>query len=67
VLRERGRWRDIQIPGAAVSALLPPVDIGGTSPRMDAVPAVGEHTDAILGELGYAASDIEALRADRII
>jgi len=30
---------------------------------MDAVPALGAHTDAILAELGYSAADTAALRA----
>ncbi|MFE9452184.1 CaiB/BaiF CoA transferase family protein [Streptomyces sp. NPDC006739] len=68
VLAERGRWRDVPIPGGAtVPALLPPADLAGTSPRMDAVPAVGEHTDSVLAELGYGASDIAALRVDGVI
>jgi len=28
------------------------------------VPAVGEQTESILGELGYGAADIERLRAE---
>ncbi|MBZ9639283.1 CaiB/BaiF CoA-transferase family protein [Streptomyces sp. PSKA30] len=68
VLSARDRWRDIPIPGGArVPALLPPVDLAGTAPRMDAVPAAGEHTDRILAELGYTAADIDALRADQVI
>lgn len=49
----RGRKRSVGTPGGPVDALLPPVTIGG-EPRMDPVPAVGEHTDAILAELGLA-------------
>ncbi|GAB2881783.1 CaiB/BaiF CoA-transferase family protein [Streptomyces deserti] len=68
VLSDRDRWRDVRIPGGAmVSALLPPVDLSGTAPRMDAVPAVGEHTESILTELGYDPAGIAALRADRVI
>ena len=36
-------------------------------PRMDPVPALGEHTDAILAELGYGAHGIAALRAAKAI
>ncbi|MFE7836669.1 CaiB/BaiF CoA transferase family protein [Streptomyces sp. NPDC057474] len=68
VLGERDRWRDVRIPGGAmVPALLPPADLSGVAPRMDPVPAAGEHTDSILAELGYSAADIEGLRAGRSI
>ncbi|NEA98563.1 CaiB/BaiF CoA-transferase family protein [Streptomyces sp. SID13726] len=68
VLSERGRWRDVRIPGEAmVPALLPPVDLAGTVPRMDPVPAAGEHTESVLAELGYGSTDIERLRADNVI
>lgn len=53
VLDARDRWRQVPLPGGtAVPALVPPVDLAGVTPRMDAVPAAGEHTDAILAELG---------------
>lgn len=68
VLSGRDRWRDVRIPGgAAVSALLPPVDLAGTAPRMDAVPAAGQHTDTILAGLGYGPADIEGLKAEGVI
>ncbi|MCD9879738.1 CaiB/BaiF CoA transferase family protein [Streptomyces guryensis] len=68
VLSGRDRWRDVRIPGgAAVSALLPPVDLAGTAPRMDAVPAAGEHTATILADLGYGPADIDGLKARRVV
>ncbi|MFD9909197.1 CaiB/BaiF CoA transferase family protein [Streptomyces sp. NPDC059063] len=69
VLAERGRWRDVGLPGGApaVQALLPPVDLSGVSPRMDPVPDVGEHTEKILAELGRAPEQIAELRARGII
>jgi formyl-CoA transferase len=67
VLAERGRWHEVGIPGAEVHALRPPVDLAGIDPRMDRVPAVGEHTDRILTELGQTAAEIEALLADGVI
>jgi crotonobetainyl-CoA:carnitine CoA-transferase CaiB-like acyl-CoA transferase len=45
-----------------VSALLPPPVIAGYDPPMGAVPGLGEHTDAVLGELGLAEEEIAALR-----
>ncbi|MEU6575256.1 CaiB/BaiF CoA-transferase family protein [Streptomyces sp. NPDC046805] len=67
VLAERGRWHDVGIPGAVVPALRPPVDLAGIDPRMDPVPAVGEHTERVLAELGLTAARIERLRADGVI
>ena len=67
VLAARERWREVAVPGATVQALLPPADLAGIPARMDPVPAVGEHTDAILTGLGLAPDDIRALRADAVI
>ncbi|MFG3346222.1 CaiB/BaiF CoA transferase family protein [Streptomyces sp. NPDC048018] len=68
VLDARGRWRDVGIPGGArIPALLPPADLSGTSPRMDPVPAVGEHTERILTELGYGPDAIAGLRAADVL
>ena len=43
-------------------AVLPSGAVDAFTPRMDAVPALGQHTDAILGELGRDAAAIERLR-----
>ncbi|SHN17714.1 CaiB/BaiF CoA transferase family protein [Cryptosporangium aurantiacum] len=67
VLAGRNRWRDVGTPGGNVRALLPPADLTGIAPRMDAVPAVGEHTDTILRLLGRDPGDIEKLRADGVV
>jgi len=39
-------------PGGPIQALLPPVGIDGYEPAMGAVPALGQHTEAIRAELG---------------
>ncbi len=52
-LAARGRWRSVGTPAGEVPALLPPGTSSAFEPRMDAVPAVGEHTRAILAELGW--------------
>ncbi|MGW6787705.1 CaiB/BaiF CoA transferase family protein [Streptomyces chartreusis] len=68
VLAGRDRWRDVAVPGGATArALLPPADLAGVPARMDPVPAVGEHTEAILTELGRTGEEIAALRADGVV
>lgn len=51
--RARGRWREVITPQGTIQALLPPATLSGTEAAMGAVPALGEHTDAILKELGF--------------
>jgi itaconate CoA-transferase len=61
-LAARARWRDVMTPGGMVPAALPPGRNPAYEPRMDAVPALGEHSDAILKQLGYADEDVNTLR-----
>ncbi|KRR27489.1 CaiB/BaiF CoA transferase family protein [Bradyrhizobium retamae] len=51
-LRDRGRVRTVQTPCGPVMSFLPALTIPGVSPRMDPVPALGQHNRSILGELG---------------
>ena len=51
-LAARGRWTEVQTPAGPIPALLPPHNLGSVSPRMGPVPALGEHTDEVLRELG---------------
>jgi formyl-CoA transferase len=67
VLSGRNRWRTVDTPGGPVRALLPPATLAGVTARMDAVPAVGAHTPAILRALGRSDEDIARLRADGVI
>ncbi|MCL2657120.1 MAG: CoA transferase [Betaproteobacteria bacterium] len=60
-LAARNRWTRIATPAGAVPALYPPGVTPDDAPRMDPVPALGQHTDAILRELGYAVDRIEAM------
>jgi itaconate CoA-transferase len=62
-LHARARFRDIDSPAGSITALLPPAANSSFDYRMDPVPAVGEHCDAILRELGRSEADISALRA----
>ncbi|MEX5710555.1 CoA transferase [Parafrankia sp. FMc6] len=66
-LRERDRWQEVSTPTGTVQALLPPPIAAEWTPPMGAVPALGEHTDALLAELGYPAEEIAALRRDRVV
>jgi len=67
VLAARDRWRTVAVPGGAAAALRPPADLAGVEPVMCAVPAVGEHTDAILRELGRDDAAIAALRGRAVV
>ncbi len=62
-LQARGRWRQVDSPAGQLPALLPPGRHSGFDYRMDAIPAVGQHTDAVLHELGYADEAIARWRA----
>jgi itaconate CoA-transferase len=63
-LEARGRWAKVASPAGALDLLKPPFNIDGMTPRMDPVPALGEHSDAILHELGYSDAEVQALRRD---
>ena len=66
-LAARGRWREVGSEQGPIPALLPPGFPGDGDARMDPVPALGQHTDAILAALGYTADRIGRLRAAKVI
>lgn len=61
-LQARQRWTQVDTSVGTVPALLPPGSWSQGAPRMDAVPALGQHTDSILSGLGYSATQLQALR-----
>ncbi|MFE6475983.1 CaiB/BaiF CoA transferase family protein [Streptomyces rochei] len=61
-LAARGRRHEVPTPAGSVPAFAPPGPTGA-APRMEAVPALGEHTRAVLGELGLSGEEIDALVA----
>ncbi|MGE5638818.1 MAG: CaiB/BaiF CoA transferase family protein [Clostridia bacterium] len=60
-LHARGRWTKVGSPAGELDALKPPFNLDGMEPRMDAVPALGQHTQGILEELGFTAAEISRL------
>ncbi len=66
-LAERNRWREVDSPVGPLQMLVPPVIMEGVEPRMDSIPAIGAHTDALLHELGYDDAHIARLRADGVV
>ena len=45
----RDRWTTVGTPNGPVDALLPPIGLAGLEPRMDPVPALGEHQHVLDG------------------
>jgi itaconate CoA-transferase len=66
-LAARERWTTVGSSAGPLPALKPPALPPEFEPRMDAIPALGEHTDALLAELGYGAGEIAALRRDGVV
>lgn len=66
-LKARNRWREVGTAAGKVPALLPPGSWEACEPRMDPVPALGEHTAPILASLGYSPDRIAALRSAGVI
>ncbi len=66
-LAARQRWREVATSAGPVPTLLPPGSWTDGEPQLQEVPALGQHTDAVLAELGVSASEIAALRAAAVI
>ncbi len=66
-LAARSRWARVGSPAGEIQALKPPMNLDGFEPRMEALPALGEHTRGILEELGLAGDEIERLAAEGAI
>jgi len=66
-LKARNRWRKMDSPVGTLPTLLPPLIMPDFEARIDAVPALGEHTERILSELGYSNPEIAALRKAGVV
>ena len=66
-LAARDRWAKVGSPAGELDLLKPPFNLSGFEPRLDPVPGLGEHTAAILGELGFGEAELGALRKDGAI
>ena len=62
-LQARGRWAVVGSPAGELDALKPPFNLDGMEPKMEAVPDVGQHSRAVLAELGYSDAEIARLAA----
>jgi itaconate CoA-transferase len=66
-LVDRDRWTTVGSPVGPLRALLPPVLMTDVDPVMGRVPALGQHSEAILEELGFDAQTIAAWRKEQMI
>ncbi|OKJ97030.1 CoA-transferase [Streptomyces sp. CB03234] len=67
-LAARERWREVDTAVGPLRAMLPPITLpGGAETRMGAVPALGEHTDAVLRELGVPEDARVVLRREGVV
>ncbi|MFJ4064605.1 CaiB/BaiF CoA transferase family protein [Pseudomonas sp. NPDC089996] len=66
-LQARDSWREVDSPAGKLPALLPPGRNAAFVPRMDAVPALGQHTQGILDELGFTAEQQAGLVSGGVV
>jgi len=66
-LKARGRWAKVGSPAGELDMLKPPMNLSGCEARLDPLPALGEHSRAILAELGYAPRQVDELAASGAI
>lgn len=66
-LKARNRWQTVDSPVGPLPALLPAVTMEGVTPVCTPIPAVGQHTQAILQDLGYSHTEIASLQANGVV
>jgi itaconate CoA-transferase len=60
-------WREVDSPVGPIRALIPPARVEGMEPAMSAIPAVGQHSESVLAELGYERETIARWKQAEII
>ena len=66
-LRARNRMMEIAVPGGSVEVLKAPFNIEGVEDSARPVPAVGQHNDEVLRDLGYGDAEIAALKGEGVV
>ncbi|MBJ7380167.1 MAG: CoA transferase [Polynucleobacter sp.] len=66
-LAARGRWAEVDSPAGPIKTLLPPGLNNSFDYRIDKIPAIGEHNEKILSELGFTKNEVESLRKEGVI
>ncbi len=66
-LEGRHAWTQVDSPVGPVRALVPPVRMEDVEPMMGAIPALGQHRESILAELGFDAPTIERWKQEGVI
>ncbi|MFF3840757.1 CaiB/BaiF CoA transferase family protein [Streptomyces sp. NPDC001930] len=67
-LTARDRWREVESQVGPLRSLLPPIVFpDAPEPRMDRIPALGQDTDEVLGQLGVPEAEVKELRSAGVI
>jgi crotonobetainyl-CoA:carnitine CoA-transferase CaiB-like acyl-CoA transferase len=65
-LEARNSWRQVDSPVGPIPALIPPLRMGGVDPLMRAIPALGQHSESLLAELGFDAGTITRWKNEHV-
>jgi itaconate CoA-transferase len=66
-LAGRVAWREIDSPVGPIPALIPPVRMEDVEPKMAAIPALGQHSESVLKELGFDSLTIDRWKQEGVI
>ncbi len=66
-LQALNRLIDTETPEGTVKSFLPPGNNNSYEPTLGAVPALGEHTEEILSDLGFDASEIRQFQENEVV